>query len=461
MSKTEQKATKKQSKNRVDFQLVNPNAAGIDIGDTLHAVAVPQDRDEISVREFGTFTVDLLAIAGWLKTCRIETVAMESTGVYWKNLCAVLIAEGFEVYLVNARHTKNISGKKTDESDAQWIQKLHSCGLLGSSFLPDDQTECLRTLVRYRRKLTQDSSTCVLRMQKALELMNLKIHTLINDLMGKTGKAIVEAIIGGERIAENFLPFVDPRIKADRAHISKSLEGNWRKEQLFLLEQNYHNYQFLQTQVGKCDQEIEQALRSVHAKQNEGITIPEKEVKLTPKGKISKQKKDKNQPLFDTRAYLKGIHQVDVMELYGLHEISALEILSETGTDLSKWSTPERFVSWLNLCPNSKISGGKLLSSKLQKKKPNAAAKAFRMAAQGVQNSQNWMGHFFRRMKAKGGHKHAIVATARKIAVIYYKMVSERRSFDPLVYEDHLNRNQQAKIASLQKALDRLKQQVA
>ena len=461
MNKTEQKATKKQSKNQVDFQLINPNAAGIDIGDTLHAVAVPQGRDEVCVKEFGTFTADLLAIVNWLKACRIETVAMESTGVYWKNLCATLIVEGFEVYLVNARHTKNISGKKTDESDAQWIQKLHSCGLLGSSFLPDDQTESLRTLVRYRRKLTQDSSTCVLRMQKALELMNLKIHTLINDLMGKTGKAIVEAIIAGERTAENFLPFVDCRIKADKTRLVKSLEGNWRKEQLFLLEQNYQNYQFLQNQIGKCDQEIEQVLQLIHARENEGMTTPEKQVRLTPKGKVSKQRKDKNQPLFDTRAYLKGIHQVDVMEIYGLHEISALEILSETGTDLSKWQTPERFVSWLNLCPNSKISGGKLLSSKLLKKKPNAAAKAFRMAAGGVQNSNHWMGHFFRRMKTKGGHKYAIVATARKIAIIYYKMVRERQAFNPLNYDDNLKRHQQAKITSLQKALDRLKQQVA
>lgn len=461
MNKTEQKPTKKQSKGQVDFQLINSDAAGIDIGDTLHSVAVPQDRDELCVREFGTFTSDLLAIAGWLKACRIKTVAMESTGVYWKNLCAVLIREGFEVYLVNARHTKNISGKKTDESDAQWIQKLHSCGLLGSSFLPDEETESLRTLVRYRRKLTQDSSTYLLRMQKALELMNLKVHTLINDLMGKTGKSIVEALIAGERIAENFLPFVDPRIKADRGDILKSLEGNWRQEQLFLLEQNYQNYQFIQIQIGKCDQEIEKALQSMHARENQGVANPAKQLRLTPKGRVSQQKKDKNQPLFDTRAYLKGIHQIDVMELYGIHEISALEILSETGTELSKWPSSEQFVSWLNLCPNSKISGGKLLSSKIQKKKPNAAAKAFRMAAQGVQNSAHWMGHFFRRMKTKGGHKYAIVATARKIAVIYYKMVSERKAFNPLIYNDYLYKHQQAKIAALQKALDRLKQQVA
>ncbi len=461
MNKAEEKSTKKQSKGKVSFQLINPNAAGIDIGDTLHAVAVPQGRDEVQVKEFDTFTVDLFAIATWLKACRIETVAMESTGVYWKNLCTVLIAEGFEVYLVNARHTKNISGKKTDESDAQWIQKLHSSGLLTSSFLPDDQTDTLRTLVRYRRKLTQDSSTCILRMQKALELMNLKIHTLISDLMGKTGIAIIEAILAGERIAVNFLPFVDCRIKADQAAIIKSLEGNWRREQVFLLEQNYQNYQFLQNQIIKCDHQIEQVLQLMHAEHHQGSIHPEKQIRLTPKGKVSKQKKDKNQPCFDTHAYLKGIHGVDVMEIYGLHEISALEVLSETGTDLSKWETAKHFTSWLNLSPNNKISGGKLLSSKLLKKKPNAAAKAFRMAAQGVQNSDHWMGHFFRRMKTKGGHKYAIVARARKIAIIYYKMVSEKQPFNPLDYDDYMERHKLAKIASLQKVLDRLKKQVA
>jgi transposase len=461
MNKTGQKTTKKQSKNQVNFQLINPNAAGIDIGDTLHAVAVPEGRDEVCVKEFGTFTVDLMAIADWLKACRIETVAMESTGVYWKNLFAVLISKGFEVYLVNARHTRSITGKKTDESDAQWIQKLHSCNLLKSSFLPDELTESLRTLVRYRRKLTQDSSTCVLRMQKALEMMNLKIHTVINDLMGKTGTAIVEAILAGERNAENFRPFVDCRIKADDSDIIKSLEGNWRREHLFLLEQHYKNYQFIQQLMVTCDKEIEQVLQIIHAKENDGISDPEKQIRLTPKGKVSKQKKDKNHPPFDTRAYLKGIHKVDVIDIYGINEISALEILAETGTDMSKWETPEHFKSWLNLCPNSKITGGKLISSKLLKKKPNAAAKAFRMAAGGVQNMDNWLGHFFRRMKIKGGHKYAIVATAAKLAVIYHQMLTHKQPFNPLNYEVQLEKYKQAKIASLQKTIDKLKKQVA
>jgi len=298
-------------------------------------------------------------------------------------------------------------------------------------------------------------------MQKALELMNLKIHTVISDLMGKTGKAMVEAILSGERYAENFLTLVDCRIKADRNTIISSLKGNWREEQLFLLEQYYTQYKFFQEQLVQCDQKIEYQLQRMHAKTNEGVAEPEKEIRLTPTGRLSKQKKTKNQPFFDTRAYLKGIHGIDVLDIYGVSEVGALEILSETGTDLYKWPSAAHFASWLNLCPNNKISGGKLISSKLQRKKPNAASQAFRMAAGGVQNSNHLMGHFFRKMKSKGGYKYAIVATARKLACIYYKMVTEKQSFNPLNNEEHLNKQKKARIAALEKTLNALKLQVA
>ena len=208
------------------MKLIRPNAAGIDIGDSIHAVAVPKGRDEKHVRTFGAFTCDLEAIVTWLKKCFLDTVAMESTGVYWKNLYYLLIENGFEVYLVNASYTRNVTGRKTDESDAEWIQRLHSCGLLSTSFLPDEKIETLRSIVRHRRSLTNDSTTYILRMQKSLEMMNLKIHTVISDLMGKTGRAIVEAIIAGEREAANFQRLVDSRIKADEETIRKSLEGN-------------------------------------------------------------------------------------------------------------------------------------------------------------------------------------------------------------------------------------------
>lgn len=263
--------SKAQRVNVLTMPIVNANAAGIDVAATMHTVAVRPGADTVTVKEFGAFTEDLYQIAAWLKSCSVTTVAMESTGVYWKQLYLVLVEQGFEVALVNASHVKNVSGKKTDMEDAMWIQKLHSCGLLRSSFLPDDATESLRSLVRHRKRLLEDSSKYVLRMQKALELMNIKLHGVISDLMGKTGKAIVQAILGGERKAENFLQYLDPRIKAPIETIRKSLVGNWRPEHLFLLEENYKLYEFIQQRVSRCDQEIEQYLQKQAAISNEGI----------------------------------------------------------------------------------------------------------------------------------------------------------------------------------------------
>jgi len=443
----------------IPMAVVNPHAAGIDVGDTLHAVAVPKDRDEQSVRTFGAMSADLEEIVVWLKKCGIETIALESTGVYWKPLFNYLIRHGFEVYLVNARHVRNVTGRKTDQTDAQWLQQLHTCGLLKSSYLPGNEQESLRTLVRHRKTLTGESSRFVLRMQKALELMNIKLHTVISDLTGKTGIAIVEAIIGGERNAANFLPFIHARIKADHQVIVKSLEGNWREEQLFTLEENYTCYKFFQERIAKCDQMIEAWLQQYAAAQNEGelpVARSEKERKQLPV-----KKKNKKAPKFDTRSFLASILGVDVLAIYGLSDISALEILAETGTDMSKWASEKHFVAWLNLCPNNKISGGKLISSRLIKRKPNAASQAFRMAANGVQRSDHWLGDYFRRMKAKGGNKYATVATANKIATIYYKMVSRQVAFSPLDLQQYQQKRQQAKIAYLERKLEQLKQGVA
>lgn len=253
------------------FPIVNPNAAGIDIGDLLIAVAVPPDRDKESVREFGAFTEDLLSIAGWLKQCRVDSVAMECTGVYWKNLYTVLTEQGFSVCLANSRHTKNVTGRKTDMSDAQWIQQLHSCGFLASAFLPDDATQTLRTLVRQRRAITQDATRYIQRMQKALELMNIKLHAVISDITGKTGSAILSAIIGGERDPEKLLLLVGSRIKADRDTLRKSLQAYWREEYLFLLKQSYDTYQHLQSQKALYDLQIKRVLDTFPKK----IPMPE------------------------------------------------------------------------------------------------------------------------------------------------------------------------------------------
>lgn len=441
--------------NVLSLPIVHENAAGIDVASSMHTVAVRPGADVVNVREFGAFTEDLYQISEWLSKCGVTTVAMESTGVYWKQLYLVLVEQGFDVALVNAHHVKNVTGKKTDMDDAQWIQKLHSCGLLRSSFLADDATESLRSLVRHRKRLQEDGSKYVLRMQKALELMNIKLHGVINDLMGKTGKAIVEAILAGERKAENFLQYLDPRIKASADTIRKSLEGNWRSEHLFLLEENYRLYEFLQQRVSRCDQEIEQYLQKQAAVNNEGLIEEEAIVESVVKKK--NKKKSKNHPAFNVREYLKKIHRIDVMEIYGISAGTALEILAETGTDLSKWEDESKFVRWLNLCPNNKITGGKLISSTVLKKKAGGATRAFRAAANGLQKSDNWLGDYFRRKKAKAGNKYAIVATARKLAIIYYKMVRYKVAFKPLDVQEYREKYKTAKIAMLEKQLAKLK----
>jgi len=452
------KAKKTKAKSIMEMIIVNPYAAGIDVSDKEHVVAVPEGIATERVKNFGTMTCDLTSIVEWLKQCEIDTVAMESTGVYRKPLFSMLVQNGFEVYLVNAVHVKNVTGRKTDESDAMWIQKLHSCGLLKTSYLPDDEQEALRTLVRYRRALVQDMSRFVNRMQKSLELMNIKFHTVIGDITGKTGKAVIEAMIVGERKAENFLPFIDKRVKADKETIVKSLEGNWREEHLFTLKESYEMYKVYRQRIENCDKEIEKKLQQCEARQNEGvIEIKDNKIKV----QRIKKKKYKNHPCFDVRRYLEKIHGVDALNIYGLSETGGLELLAETGTDLSKWENENHFVSWLNLCPNNKISGGKLISSNLLKKKPNPASLAFRQAANAVQKSNHWLGDYFRRMKAKGGHKYAIIATANKIAKIYYKMVRYKEEFKPMELELYQQKYKQAKIAFLERKLLQLKKEVA
>jgi hypothetical protein len=312
--------------------------------------------------------------------------------------------------------------------------------------------------VRFRRTLTQDASRFVQRMQKALEMMNIKLHTVIRDLSGKSGLSVVKAIVDGERNPETLQTFVGTSVKAERETILMSLQGTWRSEQLFLLKESYLSYCFYKERIASCDGEIEQRLATYQ--KTELLPAAQSKVGIL---QISgaKKKVQRNHPQFDTHSFLKVIHGVDVMAIYGMGEGAALEILSETGTDLSKWPTDKHFVSWLNLCPNNKITGGKLISSMLLKKQPNAASRAFRYAANAVQRSNNWLGDYFRRMKAKGGNKYAIVATANKIATIYYKMVRYKQEFNPVNLKEYQQKYKQAKIAFLERKLSKLKHQVA
>lgn len=398
--------------------LTNLNAAAIDVGSKEHYAAVPPDRDKQPVRKFLSFTKDLHLIAQWFKVCGIETIVMESTGVYWYHLYTVLLEYGFEVLLVNAYHVKNVPGRKSDVSDAQWLQQLHSFGLLNGCFQPDNITRQLREYVRSRKQIVKSISRQTQRMQKSLELMNIKLNNVIRDLNGKTGRAIIEKILAGERSPEILAKLRDPRIKASHQTIKDSLVGNWREEQLFNLQLAYNHLLFLEQQLKECDQASEKVIQKMG-----NANVEEKNIKAI--------RKKKHQPKFNVEQHLYNAYGVDVTAIYGLKSTLALTIFSETGPDLKKkFPTEKQFLSWLNVVPDNKISGGKVLSSKVKKKK-NRAGQAFREAANALWNAKNPLGEYLRRKKAKRDSGQAIVATARKIASIYYQMVTKGLEFDP------------------------------
>lgn len=424
--------------------VINPTAAGIDVSDTEMMVAYPRNSEELEIRLFGCFTQDLHSIAQCLKGAGVTTIAMESTGVYWVSLFLLLQEYGFEVCLVNAKHVKNVTGRKDDESDAEWIQKLHSCGLLTSSFQPDNMTRTLRSMVRHRKNMVKTSAAYLNRIQKALELMNIKLHTVISDIDGKTGKLIIEAILAGERNPEVLADLRDRRIKATREDIIKSLEGYWIPEHLFELKQCYQLYCFHQQMIEECDNEIEKQLMQIIASQHEGV-VPE----IT---NIKRKVSGKHKVPYNLTACLKELLGIDVTEVVGISELSALSIISEVGTDMSKWKTEHYFTSWLGLAPNTKISGGKVISSKIKKKKHHAG-QAFRIAANSLYNSKSPMGDYYRRIKAKAGAPKAVVATARKLAIIFYKMVANKEAFNPTAILDYQQKYKEKKINQLKKKI--------
>jgi len=437
--------TKNEKVKRISqLAVINPTAAGIDVSDTEMMVAYPINSEQLEIRVFGCFTRDLHSIAKCLKENGTTTIAMESTGVYWVALFLLLQEYGFEVYLVNAKHVKNVTGRKDDESDAEWIQKLHSCGLLSASFQPDNMERTLRSMVRHRKNLVQTSSTYINRMQKAMELMNIKLHTIISDIDGKTGLLIIEAILTGERDPEVLADLRDKRIKASREDIIKSLEGHWTTEHLFELRQCYQLYCTHRQMIEECEREIEKQLVEQIALKNEGI-IPD-----IPK--VKRKVSGKHKAPFNLTAYLKEILGVDVTEVFGISELSALTILSEVGRDMTKWKTEHHFTSWLGLTPNTKISGGKVISSRIKKKKHHAG-QAFRIAANSLYNSKSPLGDYYRRIRAKAGAAKAVVATARKLAIIYYKMVANKEAFNPKALQDYHQKYKEKKINQLKKKL--------
>jgi transposase len=417
---------------------INLNAAGIDIGSERHMVAVPEGRDEVSVREFGAFTAELHALANWLEQCGVTTVAMESTGVYWIPLFELLDSRGFEVKLVDARHVKNVSGRKSDILDCQWIQQLHTYGLLAGAFRPTDELCVLRSYLRQREMLTQSASMHVQHMQKALQQMNLLLHNVVSDITGVTGMKIIKAILAGER---------DPRILArhrnERCHntsatIAKSLVGNYRAEHLFALQQAVDLYETYQAKIADCDEAIVRQVEK-QADLTDG-PLPPSEKPIPARERIRSG--------VDVRELLFKKSGVDLFATPGLAADTLLTLSSEVGFDMSPWKTIKHFTSWLGLCPGTKISGGRVLD-KRTKRHPNRAAQAFRLAAATQARSKTALGAFYRRIKARTGGKEAITATAHKIARVYYTLLTKGTSYVELGQEAYEQKYKERRIHHL------------
>ena len=422
--------------------ILNRNAAGIDIGMDEMWVSVRADRDAEPVRRFGMNTPDLIAVAEWLKACGVETVAMESTGVYWIPLYEVLEERGFQVYLVNARHAKNLPGRKKDETDAQWLRRLHTFGLLNNSFRPAGEMCAVRAYWRHRADLIEHRAAHIQHMQKALHQMNVRLSPTVKDITGVTGRAIIRAILAGERDPLTLARLRDPRCAQPEAEFVKALTGNYRDEHVFALKQAVALYDAYTQQILECDQELERkfsALKPIHDDDLPPLDTTDK-----------RNTHSKNAPAYDGRHLLYQLLGVDLVAVDGLNEVTAQTIISEIGTDMSRWEDEKHFCSWLGLAPHTDISGGKVLRSRTLKTQ-NRAGQAFRLAAQAVSKTDTAYGAFFRRMRAMHGPKKAIVATAHKIARVVYFMLRDRQPFHDTSAEDYTQREREREIARLKK----------
>lgn len=405
----------KPGKARAALTITHPNAAGIDIGSAAHFVAVPPDRDEQPVREFASFTVDLNAIADWLTACGVDTVAMESTGVYWIPLFELLESRGFTVFLVNARHVKNVSGRKSDVLDCQWLQQLMTYGLLSGAFRPVEQVCVLRALYRQRGMLLRSQGRHVQHMQKALTQMNIQLTNVLSDVVGESGQKILRAIVAGERDGQVLGAMKNVRVRASVEQIAKSLQGNWRAEHLFALKQALGAFDFVGTQLAECDTEIELQLQRLQVHDGDPA-----------KGK--KRGRARNAPRFDLRTQLFRMCGVDLTRIDGIDVTTALAVVSEVGADMSRFPSVKHFTSWLGLCPGTKITGGKVMSGKT-KRVVNRAAQALRLAAAALRSSKSALGAYFRRMCSRMDKPKAVTAAAHKLARLIYTMLTKGQEY--------------------------------
>lgn len=397
------------------ISLTHPNAAGIDIGSASHFCAVPPDRDDQPVREFHSFTADLHRLADWLDACNIDTVAMESTGVYWIALYELLESRGFNVLLVNARHVKNVSGRKSDVLDCQWLQQLMSFGLLHGAFRPAEQVCVLRSLTRQRAMILRSQGRFVQHMQKALTQMNIQLTNTISDIVGQTGQNILRAILAGERDGMVLAQLKNSRIHASEHEIAKSLQGNWRSEHLFALQQAMDAFDFCAKQLLECDEQIEAQLRTLKNCQGEPA-----------KGK--KRGRARNAPKFDLRTQLFQMCGVDLTRIDGIDVTTALVVVSEVGSDMGRFASDKHFASWLGLCPGTKITGGKVMNGKT-KRCANRAAQALRLAAAALRSSKSALGAYYRRLCARMDRAKAVTAAAHKLARLIYAMLTKGEEY--------------------------------
>jgi transposase len=442
---------KSNSKSVLEIEMVNPNAAGIDVGSRSHYVAIGQSPED--VKEFGCYTEDLHQLCKWLKSKGITKVALESTGNYWQSLFVMLQDYGLNPILVNGKFTKNVKGRKSDVQDCQWIQKLHSIGLLEGSFLPDLFTEELRIYSRQRQTLIVDGGSYIQKIQQALRRANIRLDIAIKDVTGVSGQAIINAILSGERDPVTLAGLANFRVKKSKEEITQALTGNWRDEYLFELKQCYEIYKYYHVKIAECDKEIEKILerKITENERKDGEQRPE----FTGK----KARKNKNDPAFDMQTIsfqLSG--GIDLSAIEGVSVGTIMTILSEVGLDLSSFPTAKHFTSWLHLSPNNKISGGKVLSSKTVKGK-NHVAKALRQAANviGTKVKTGALHHCYKRSAYRKGGIQAVTATARKLAIIIWNMLTKKEAYKPIEQEKYLASIREAQLKAIQKKIAQLK----
>lgn len=402
------------SKRKQALRLVHPHCAGIDVGKAAHYVAVPEGADERPVRSFTSFTDELHAMAAWLKSCAVDVVAMEATGVYWIPVFEVLERAGLQVYLVDARATKQVSGRKSDVLDCQWIRELMSYGLLRGAFRPSDETCVLRAYVRQRARTTRDRARCVQHMQKAMTQMNVQLDTVLSDLMGKTGQAIVRAMVAGERDGTVLARLRDRRVKADEQTLARSLQGNWREEHLFTLAQALERYDLLSRQIAQTEERIAATLSTLTQDRALAEELPSAPTRAARERGL--------------RVALQAVLGVDLTAIPTIGVETALTIASEIGPDLSRFPTSEHFCSWLTLAPGTRISGGRSLKGP-SVKRVNRAGQALRLAASTARHNHSFIGACHRARLRRLDSARAIKATAHQLARLLYAMLTRGEEY--------------------------------